>query len=88
MATKPKEQYTASVKVLGKTFSAKGDTIFQAIEAIKPGNVAGMVILTVKKGKKEKDRIIPHIRAKRLFNSIGMGRETALKGVSLMFDGI
>lgn len=89
MATKKKEeQYTALAKIMGKTFSGKGDTIFQAIEAIDPGNVAGMVILTIKKGKVEKDRVIPHITARRLFNTVGMSREAALKNISLMFQGI
>ena len=86
--TTKKVQYEASVKVLGKTFTAKGKDIQTALEKLDPGNVAGMAIITIKKGKVSKDRVIPHVMAKRLFNTAGVSREAQIKNVSLMFDGI
>lgn len=83
-----KRQYKASAKVMGKTFEGKGETIYEAIGDIQPGGVAGTVILTVSHEDGSKDRILPMRTAKRLFMTIGLTREVALKQVSTMFDGI
>lgn len=80
--------YSASMKVMGKTFTGKGKTIQEAIASIKPGNVAGMVILTVSKGDKSKERVLGALVVKRAFNMAGMSQEVALKNLSNMFDGI
>jgi len=81
-------KYEATLRVLGKQYTAKGKTIAEAIGKLEPGNVAGMAILTVKKGKNSKDRVVPHVTAKRVFNTAGISRETAVFNISLMFEGI
>jgi hypothetical protein len=83
-----KTLYTATAKVMGKNFTATGETISEAISGIKPGGVAGMVIITVEKDGVSKDRIIPMITARRIFTAVGMTREIALKNISSMFSGI
>jgi hypothetical protein len=81
-------QYEVTAKVLGKAYSAKGKTIQEAITKLAPGNVAGMVILEVKKGKKVKERVIPHIIAKKLFNTAGLSREATISNISNTLTGI
>jgi len=83
-----KKVYTASAKVMGRTFEGKGETIYEAIGSIKTGGVAGMVILTVSTEDNKVERIIPHISAKRLFMTIGLTREVALEHTSKLFDGV
>ena len=80
--------YLAEAKIMGKTFKGKGETIYEAIEDIKAGGVAGMVILTIKHGEKTKDRILPMIPARRLFTTLGLTREVALKNTSNLFEGV
>ena len=80
--------YKASVKVLGKTYSATGTTISDAIAHLDTGkNCKGRAILTLSKGEKSKDRILMPFHAMRLFNTMGMTREVNLKRVSTLFDG-
>ena len=81
-------KYQASVKVMGKVFTASGNTVYEAIENLKPGSVAGMMVLTVKHGEKNKDRVLPMVLGRRMFNTAGLTREAALKNASLLFDGI
>lgn len=85
---KQSEQYIATAKVMGKKFSGKGETIYEAIGNINPGGVNGTVILTVEHGKNSKDRIFPVSTARRIFNTMGLTREVALKNASLMYEGI
>jgi ABC-type phosphate/phosphonate transport system permease subunit len=73
-ALKKTGNYTATVKIMGKTSKATGKTIFEAIEKLKPGNVAGMGVMTVSKGKNTKERVIPHMQLRRLFNTAGATR--------------
>lgn len=87
--TAPKKaNYIATAKVMGKTFTGKGDSIYKAIEAIKPGAVAGMVFISVSNGKDTKERVVSMVTARRLFMTVGMTREVSIKNMSLMFDGI
>lgn len=81
-------KYQASVKVMGKTFSADGDSVYAALEKLKPGNVAGKIILSVIHGETQKDRVITMVLGRRMFNTTGLMREVALKNASLLFDGI
>lgn len=83
-----RKQYTAIARVMGKEHKGEGETIYEAIGNIKPGGVAGMVILTVKGEEKSKDQVLPMITAKRMFMAVGLTRETAIEQVSKMFDGV
>lgn len=82
------EEYEVKAKIMGRTFSGKGENIIEALKSLDTGNVHGKVILTVSKGRVAKDRIIPIPMARRLFNSAGLTREVTLKQVSLMFQGV
>lgn len=86
--TKPKVSYTASIKVMGRVFKGTGDSVSDAIANIKPGAVAGRVIMTVTSPNNKKERVLPLVVSKRLFMSKGMTQEVALKNVSLMFNGV
>lgn len=77
--------YTATLKVLGKTYEAKGDTALAAIASLTPGNVKGKSILTLATGEQTKERILMPVVTYRLFNSAGFTREVALKNASLLF---
>lgn len=80
--------YEASIKVLGKVFTAKGKSVYEALEKLKPGIAKGTAVLTVRSGEVSKDRIIPHVSVSRLFNTTGITRDVQLKNISLLFDGI
>lgn len=86
--TKKEPDYEVKAKIMGKTFTAKGKTIVEALEKLKTGTVAGTVIMTVKHGDNEKDRILPMTNARRLFMTAGLTREVALKNTANQFEGI
>ena len=85
---KKKQMYAASAIIMGRTFKGKGESIYEAIGDIQPGGVAGMVILTVSTEENDKERVIPHVAAKKLFMSLGLSREIALTNTSKLFDGV
>lgn len=83
------EPILASIKVFGRVYSAKGNTVKEAIEKLKvDGTARGTCVLTISKGDKSKDRIIPSVQIYRLFNGGRVMREIALKGISQLFEGI
>lgn len=83
-----KSNYKASVIVLGKTYTAQGETISKAIEGLKPGNCKGKSILVIENGDVRKEKILMPMTTQRLFGFSGLVREIALKNASLMFQGI
>jgi hypothetical protein len=85
MKKKNPKLYTATVKIMGKTFEASGTTITDSISALKPGNVKGRAILTISKGDTKQERILMPIAAFRLFNCRGLTQEVALKNASILF---
>jgi hypothetical protein len=85
--TKPERTpYTATVRVLGRTYTAKGKTAKDAILNLKPQNCKGRAVLTLTKGKVTREKILAPIICYRLFNGSPMTREIALKNVGLLFD--
>ena len=83
-----KEVYVATAKILGRTFTAKGSTVREAIENLKVGNAKGRCIISMTHGDVTKERILNVIQTSRLFTCVGMPREVTLKNISLLFDGI
>lgn len=80
--------YTATLSVMAKKYTAQGDTAENAILNLKPSNVKGKGILVVEHGKEKREKVLlPHI-TNRLFNSVGLNREVALKNVSVLFQGL
>lgn len=82
------KQFKAEAKIMGKTFKGKGETIYEALGTIKTGGIHGPVILTVSGENGSKERVLPAVRARRIFTSLGLMREVGLKQASDMFDGV
>lgn len=80
--------YTVSLKTMGKTHKAEGESVMEALEKIKLRAVAGKSVLIISNGKDTVERVLPHIIARRAFTTIGMVREVALKNLSLIFQGL
>ena len=79
--------YKATLSVLGRKYSAEGETATEAIFNLKPTNAKGKGILSVSFDKKMREKILqPHVTS-RLFNSVGLNREVAMKNIAIMFDG-
>lgn len=85
-SSEPVKNYTASIKIMGVTYSAEGKTIRQAIEGLKPKNAKSSAILYISNGEITKERIIGMPIVMRLFSFSKLMREIALKNVSLLFD--
>jgi hypothetical protein len=83
-----KDLYQALLKVLGKTYSAEGSSVGEAITSLKPLNCKGRGILTITHGEAKKDRILTNVTTYRLFNSHGFTKEIAIKNIISLFQGI
>ncbi len=71
--------YVSSVKVFGKTYVASGLTLEEAISNLKPDGLArGMSIVSVTKGDKKQEKILPRVATARLFSPSPMIRAAAL----------
>ena len=81
-------KYEATLKVMAQTYSAKGDSAKDAIFALKPKNAKGKGILTVQNGDQKRERVLTPMITSRLFNTVGLNREVALKNISILFDGL
>lgn len=82
------KKYLATIKVLGRTYKSEGLTISEAISNLKPTNCKGRGILTISNGEISKDRILMPSITYRLFNTVGMSKEIAIKNASLLFQGL
>lgn len=81
------EPYTASVKILGRVYTATGTTAKDAFLNLKPNGVArGMGILTLSKDGVSREKILPSVQISRMFSPSPLVREIALKNVGLRFD--
>ena len=78
--------YSASIKILGKTYTSKGATAREAIENLKADRAKGMGILIVSNGKTKKERILNSRQTFQLFSASRMMREIGLKNTSIFFD--
>lgn len=87
-SNKKVEHFVATASIMGKKHSGGGETVYEALASITPGNIAGKVILVVEHGKNKKERVLPAPICKRAYNLIGLNREVALKQLAGMFDGI
>lgn len=85
-APKASSEVEASIKILGKTFTAKGATVSEALFNIQPIGVAkGMAILTVTKEGVKRERVLSPIQTFRMFNGGRIMREIAVKNISILF---
>ena len=80
------EPYTATIKVMGKLFTATGATAGEAILNLNTGNIKGVSILTVKHQDKTQEKIFQPRLIWQLFNGSNTMRAIALKNVATRFD--
>ena len=79
--------YEVFLKMFGKVYNSKGKTIPEALNNLKVNTkVGGTSILTIKKGKKSKDRILNRAVTTRLLALSPTMKEVTIKNLSLMFD--
>ena len=83
-----KVEYKATLKVLGREYVSKGETVLDAISNLKPGMAKGKGILTIENGGVRKEKIIGGRYTLRLFSSAGLIKDILLKQVVGMFGGI
>lgn len=81
-----KPSYLASINVLGKDYTAEGETASEAIENLEVRNAKGKGILTVSLGKESRMKILTHVMVSKLFSMGRTPRIFALKNISMMFD--
>lgn len=79
--------YKATYLMMGRKYTGEGATAGEAISNIKLKALKVKGVLTVQKGEETKERVIMPQVASRLFNTVGLNREVALKNISMMFDG-
>lgn len=76
----------SEIKILGKKFSAQGQTVKEAIENLKVGSIPKvMSVLKVKGDNKEKSRVLAPRQTSRLFSKSPFTREIAIKQISMLF---
>lgn len=79
--------YTAVLKVMGKTTTAEGASVSEAISKLSSlGTRGNMSILTVSYGTKKREKVLNRAQTNRLFTQSRLMREVALKNVSALFD--
>jgi len=65
-----KVEYQAKLKVLGRFVSAKGGSIEEAITNLKAEGAKGMSILTLTRGSKSRERVLPHVMTAGVFGQV------------------
>lgn len=82
-----KPKYSAKVKILGKTYTANGKTVYDAIANLKPaGRAAGVGILSIAKGKQNKEVVLNKGQVARLFALSPLMREVAIKQTAMRLN--
>ena len=76
----------ATIKVLGKIYKAKGETVQEAIGNLKPGIAKGTSVLTLTKGDKTIEKIFPARITQNLFSLSPTMRSVHLKQIAMRFD--
>lgn len=88
-AKKKKKVYKVSFKILGKTYEQTGDNVTEALNKFEIRNVKGVRgIMIVEHNGVRKERILMPLQATRFFSSHGLGKEIAVKNLSILFQGI
>ena len=87
-STSSSQVFKASIKVLGKTYTASGETVVEALRGLKTGVAVGMSVLTVSRGEKTKERVLGNLQTRKLFNPNSTMREFAIKNTAILFDGL
>lgn len=82
-----KGEFTASLKLLGRTYTAKGSSVIEAIGNLQATGTRGNVsVLTVSKGTQSREKILNRFQTNRLFTPSRIMREITLKNTAALFD--
>lgn len=87
-STKKAEKFEAIVNVMGKNYTGKGETVYEALGNVKLGLTAGKIIITVKHDKNVKEKVVNTGTANLAFNTLGMTRDINLKRLATLFDNV
>jgi len=83
----PKLGYTATVKLLGKMYTATGETAKEALASLMPqGTARGMSVLTVKNAEIERIKVLNRMQTFNLFSRSRINRERSLKNIFTLFN--
>lgn len=77
--------YRVMLRMGGKSFTADGATVAEALAKLNPGRFRGNAILSVHTGDTSRERILGVQQTFRLFNGGRIMREVAIKNISLLF---
>lgn len=88
ISKKKVEEYKASLKIMGRTFSATGESVNDCISKLSIGNLRGRGIITMEHNGIKKEKILQPRMAVRLFNTHGLMKEIALKNACMLFQGL
>ena len=82
-----KNEINASLKVMGRVYTAKGKTIEEAITNLKPEMARSVGVLILERGEIRKEKILKSVMVTGLFGKVSrIRKEIALKGVLTLFD--
>ena len=77
----------SSLKLLGKLYHGKGETILEAIENLQPEIAKGTGVLTLTKGDVSKEKVILPRIVMGVWGKVSrLHKEIALKNVGQLFD--
>lgn len=78
---------TATMKVQGRTYESKADTVLGALEGLSIGrNPHGRGILVMSNGTRTVEKVLPPIAISRLFSPSPTMRQMQLKNLFLLFN--
>lgn len=81
--------YTASIKILGRIYTANASDLKTVVSSLPVGKVAkGMSILEITHGERKKSVILPPPQTFRVFSSSGLVKEIAMRQLLTKFAGI
>ena len=76
---KASELFEVCIKIMGRPYTAKGETSLEALSNLQIKNVKGVGVLTMVRGDKKKETVLPMVIVNRLFNLSGTMRQIVLK---------
>jgi len=82
------KDYKATLFIMGRTYTGKGDTVAKAVIDIRPEITRGRAVLTVEKGENSRERILMPKVVYRIYNGSDISRSLAMKNISLLFENI
>lgn len=71
---------------LGQKYTAKGDTLEEALNNLEFKTLKGKTVVRVEKGDKVKERVISPVHTFRVFLARGIAKEAALKSFAATIE--